>query len=95
MLVHLHKNAVKENKFFLFFCRKNVPAKFSIIPAFDRKITNFGSFLLQIYGQLFYLLQTEPYYVAQLTRSVSLNEIDGKNVIDIAMYLNYMVYLIV
>ncbi|CAB4011072.1 Rho GTPase activation [Paramuricea clavata] len=30
----------------------------------------------QIYGQLFYLLQTEPYYVAQLTRSVSLNEID-------------------
>ncbi|XP_046852817.1 GTPase-activating protein-like [Xenia sp. Carnegie-2017] len=30
----------------------------------------------QIYGQLFYLLQTEPFYVAQLTRSVSMNEID-------------------
>ncbi|XP_028515761.1 GTPase-activating protein [Exaiptasia diaphana] len=31
----------------------------------------------QRYGNLFYLLQTEPYYLAQLTRIVSLNEIDS------------------
>ncbi|KAK3726915.1 hypothetical protein QZH41_016700, partial [Actinostola sp. cb2023] len=31
----------------------------------------------QRYGNLFYLLQTEPYYLAQLTRIVSLSEIDS------------------
>lgn len=41
----------------------------------------------QIYGQLFYLLQTEPYYVAQLTRSVSLNEID--DLLETVMFTLY------
>lgn len=31
----------------------------------------------QLYGQLFFLLQTNPIYIAKLTREVSLKEIDG------------------
>jgi Ras GTPase-activating-like protein IQGAP2/3 len=43
---------------------------------------HFGSsgrslFLLQHYSNLFFLLQTTPEYLAKLTRSVSLNQIDG------------------
>ncbi|XP_065888130.1 uncharacterized protein [Dysidea avara] len=35
------------------------------------------SFQNQLYGQLFFLLQTNPMYIAKLSREVSLKEIDG------------------
>lgn len=38
---------------------------------------------MQRYGNLFYLLQTEPYYLAQLTRIVVLSEIDCKSSKDL------------
>lgn len=35
-------------------------------------------FILQVYGELFLILQTSPEYIAKLARSVSQKEIDGK-----------------
>ena len=42
---------------------------------------------LQLYGQLFFLLQTSPEYIAHLTRMVSLKEIDG--LLQIVMFTLY------
>ena len=42
---------------------------------------------MQLYGQLFFLLQTSPEYIAHLTRMVSLKEIDG--LLQIVMFTLY------
>ena len=45
------------------------------------------SLRIQLYGQLFFLLQTSPEYIAHLTRMVSLKEIDG--LLQIVMFTLY------
>jgi Ras GTPase-activating-like protein IQGAP2/3 len=42
---------------------------------------------LQLYGRLFFILQTSPEYIAHLTRQVSLREIDG--LLQIVMFSLY------
>lgn len=40
-------------------------------------VTHILALPLQLYGRLFFLLQTSPEYIAHLTRMVTLREIDG------------------
>ena len=51
---------------------------FSVLRGSVILIKSYCLYFLQKYGHLFFLLQTEPYYMAQLTRIVSMSEIDSK-----------------